>query len=93
MSGTRDSHSVVQLMGGRFRSLLPSDLFKAGACARESLPAPRGPDYASQISKEELKRIFRRWVGCHAPCQGAQKDCALGHAGMLSVTHIEYTAC
>ena len=51
---------VWQLMGGRFRSLLPSDLFKAGACARESLPAPRGAEYASEINKEELKRIFRR---------------------------------
>ena len=49
-------------MGGRFRMLLPSDLFKAGACARESLPAARGADYANPLIKAELKRLMRRRV-------------------------------
>ena len=49
-------------MGGRFRTLLPSDLFRAGACARESLPAARGADYANPANKAELKRLMRRRV-------------------------------
>ena len=51
---------AVQLMGGRFRALLPSDLFRAGACARESLPAAKGADYANVANKAELKRLMRR---------------------------------
>lgn len=50
----------MQAMGGRFRSLLPSDLFKAGALAVESLPATRGPEYATVSNRGELFRLMRR---------------------------------
>ena len=56
-------HSGVQMMGGRFRSVMPSDLFKPGAMARESLRAP-GRDYASTINREELQRLMRRYQCC-----------------------------
>ena len=50
---------LLQFMGGRFRSVMPSDLFKPGAMARESLRAP-GRDYASSVNREELQRLMRR---------------------------------
>lgn len=50
---------LFRAMGGRYRSLLPSDLVKPGACAVESLPAP-GSQYASEVSKGELARLMRR---------------------------------
>lgn len=53
------AHSGMQMMGGRFRSIMPSDLFKPGAMARESLRAP-GRDYASTVNREELQRLMRR---------------------------------
>ena len=50
---------LFRAMGGRYRSLLPSDLVKPGACAVESLPAP-GSAYAHGVSKGELARLMRR---------------------------------
>jgi hypothetical protein len=50
-------------MGGRFRSIMPSDLAAPGALAFESIPA-RGDQYARPGIKRELTRIFRR-DGCH----------------------------
>ena len=47
------------MMGGRFRSVMPSNLVYPGACAIESLPAP-GSEYASQAAKGELRRRFAR---------------------------------
>ncbi|EIE18854.1 hypothetical protein COCSUDRAFT_59782 [Coccomyxa subellipsoidea C-169] len=55
--------TLFKLMGGRFRNLMPSSLLRPGACAVESLPAP-GSEYASQMAKGELKRLFHR-DGCH----------------------------
>ena len=49
------------MMGGRFRSVMPSNLVYPGACAIESLPAP-GSEYASQAAKGELRRLFARSV-------------------------------
>lgn len=49
----------MQLMGGKFRNLMPSDLFKAGAMARESLPA-LGKQYAVERQRGELKLMMRR---------------------------------
>lgn len=46
-------------MGGRFRSVMPSDLARVGAIARESLPAP-GVEYASSSARRELFRLFKR---------------------------------
>lgn len=46
-------------MGGRFRSVMPSDLARVGAIARESLPAA-GVEYASDANRLELTRFFRR---------------------------------
>jgi hypothetical protein len=47
-------------MGGRFRSVMPSDLSKVGAIARDSLPALQGPEYATQSAKAQLVRHFRK---------------------------------
>jgi hypothetical protein len=55
---------VLQMMGGRFRNLMPSDLFQVGACARESLPARSG-GYASEVSRGELKQLMHRCVQIH----------------------------
>ena len=49
------------MMGGRFRSVMPSNLVYPGACAIESLPAP-GSEYASHAAKGELRRLFARSV-------------------------------
>lgn len=49
----------VQVMGGRFRSVMPSDLSRVGAIARESLPAA-GVEYATEANRVELARFFRR---------------------------------
>ena len=38
---------------------MPSDLFAPGAMAVESLPSP-GSQYASEVSRGELARLFRR---------------------------------
>ena len=56
-----DEYALLQMMGGRFRSVMPSDLVFPGACAVESLPAP-GSEYASQAAKGELRRLFARSV-------------------------------
>ncbi len=57
------------MSGGRFRSILPSDLRFVGACARESIPIPvrsnleaMRSNYSSSIQKQELLRMFRRLV-------------------------------
>ena len=49
----------LQLMGGRFRNMMPSDLFHAGAIARESLPAA-GRQYATDVPRRELLRMLKR---------------------------------
>eukprot|EP00878_Enallax_costatus_P006778 GHUV01007105.1.p1 GENE.GHUV01007105.1~~GHUV01007105.1.p1 ORF type:complete len:356 (+),score=121.12 GHUV01007105.1:733-1800(+) len=58
--------NLMQGLGGRFSSLMPSDLSKPGALAFESIPAR--PDnseaYAKPSVKRELARIFKR-DGCH----------------------------
>lgn len=46
-------------MGGRYRNVMPSDLFKRGALARGSLPAP-GKRYASENFRDELRILMRR---------------------------------
>ncbi|KAL4859030.1 hypothetical protein ACK3TF_000816 [Chlorella vulgaris] len=56
-------HTGITVMGGRFRSVMPSDLVKVGAIARESLPAP-SVEYATPASRIELRRLFSR-DGCH----------------------------
>jgi hypothetical protein len=55
--------AIFKAAGGRFSSLMPSDLAAPGALAFESLPAA-GPDYAAPGARRELVRIFRR-DGCH----------------------------
>jgi hypothetical protein len=55
--------AAFRVMGGRFRSVMPSDLTKVGALARESMPAA-GMQYATDEKRRELARFFRR-DGCH----------------------------
>lgn len=52
-------------MGGRYRNVMPSDLFKRGALARGSLPAP-GKQYASENFKDELRILMRRYTSSFA---------------------------
>ena len=54
---------LFKLLGGSFRSVLPSDLRFPGALAKESLPA-RGSDYATDIQRAELRLLHQRH-GCH----------------------------
>lgn len=55
--------ALYKVMGGKSRNLMPSDLFKAGAMAHESLPA-LGKQYAGDLGRKELKVMMRR-DGCH----------------------------
>eukprot|EP00879_Flechtneria_rotunda_P002455 GHRR01002652.1.p1 GENE.GHRR01002652.1~~GHRR01002652.1.p1 ORF type:complete len:486 (+),score=185.20 GHRR01002652.1:512-1969(+) len=57
---------IFKAMGGRFSSLMPSDLSKPGSLAFESIPArpESSQDYAKPSVKRELARIFKR-DGCH----------------------------
>lgn len=54
---------AFRMMGGHFRRVMPSDLTKVGAIARESIPAA-GMQYAGDEKRKELARFFRR-DGCH----------------------------
>ncbi|KAI8468344.1 MAG: hypothetical protein J3K34DRAFT_523049 [Monoraphidium minutum] len=54
---------VYKTAGGRFSSVMPSDLASPGALAFESIPAA-GREYARPTARRELARIFRR-DGCH----------------------------
>ena len=67
--------AVLQMMGGRFRSVMPSNLIYPGACAVESLPAP-GSEYASQAAKGELRRLFAR-------CGEASRGVCCGPCGHI----------
>lgn len=58
---------MLQMMGGSFRSVMPSDLFKPGALARGSLPAA-GKEYASDTFRGELKILMRRCVSILLKC-------------------------
>lgn len=53
--------AMFKIMGGRFRSVMPSDLLKVGAIGRESLPAG-GMQYATEEKRTELLRFFRRYA-------------------------------
>lgn len=55
--------AVYRLLGGRFAAVMPSDLLKPGAFARESLPA--GRRYANTAQRQEVVRIGRS-RGCHS---------------------------
>ena len=52
---------LTQMMGGRYCNVMPSDLFKRGALARGSLPAP-GKQYASETFRDELRILMRRYT-------------------------------
>lgn len=54
---------AFKVVGGSFRTIMPSDLTKVGAIARESIPAA-GMQYAGEEKRKELIRMFRR-DGCH----------------------------
>lgn len=63
MPSLRSCVALLQSMGGRFSSLMPSDLSKPGSLAFESIPA-KSDEYAQPSIKRELVRIFKR-DGCH----------------------------
>ena len=48
-----------QVLGGRFRSVMPSDLFAPGAMAVMSLPSP-GARYAGDASRDKLRQMYQR---------------------------------
>ena len=60
-----------QALGGRFRAVMPSDLFEAGALARRSLPARSvrlakqkyGPLYGNASELKRIGQFFDR-CGC-----------------------------
>ena len=54
----------LQLAGGKFRSVMPSDLFHPGAFAKKSLPA-RVSVYATSSERNELGEFFKEY-GCHS---------------------------
>ena len=58
---------MLQMMGGRFCSVMPSDLFKPGALACGSLPAA-GKEYASDTFRGELKILMRRYASMLLIC-------------------------
>lgn len=55
--------TAFKIVGGSFRTVMPSDLSKVGAIAKESIPAA-GMQYATDEKRRELIRMFRR-DGCH----------------------------
>ena len=58
---TEQGLGLLQVMGGRFRNVMPSDLFAPGAMATTSLPA-RGPQYATDATKKKLLELFKRYA-------------------------------
>ena len=59
------SIATFLLFGGRFRAVLPSDLFRPGSFARQSIAAPKGHEYATRVEKEAVQAIGKRH-GCHS---------------------------
>ena len=55
------------MMGGKYCNVMPSDLFKRGALAQGSLPAP-GQQYASSNFREELRILMRRYASSFTLC-------------------------
>ena len=66
--------TAFKIVGGSFRTIMPSDLNKVGAIAKESIPAA-GMQYATDEKRRELIRMFRR-DGCHH-C-GSRKGMVIG---------------
>lgn len=66
--------TAFKMVGGSFRTIMPSDLSKVGAIAKESIPAA-GMQYATDEKRRELIRMFRR-DGCHH-C-GSRKGMVIG---------------
>ncbi|PFX14168.1 hypothetical protein AWC38_SpisGene21700 [Stylophora pistillata] len=56
---------VIKILGGRFRSVLPSSLTHPGAFARKYIPA-KGQDYASAAEKLKRLRLLGRKHGCYS---------------------------
>ncbi|KAL9962377.1 hypothetical protein ACROYT_G031473 [Oculina patagonica] len=54
---------VFKLLGGKFRSVLPSNLIHPGAFARSYIPA-KGQNYASNAVKQKLGSLGKKY-GCH----------------------------
>jgi len=55
--------ALYAVMGGRFRTVMPSDLRYPGANASASLPAA-GEGYIGEAQRQELQYFFQRF-GCH----------------------------
>eukprot|EP00118_Oscarella_pearsei_P028373 m.311562 g.311562 ORF g.311562 m.311562 type:complete len:351 (+) comp81595_c0_seq1:1-1053(+) len=59
------STTVFFLFRGRFRAVLPSNLFQPGSFARESIAATKGVGYANQTEKEAINKLGKKY-GCHS---------------------------
>lgn len=55
--------AAFRMLGGVFRTIMPSDLLTVGAVARESIPA-KGINYASDSQRKKLAKFYRMH-GCH----------------------------
>lgn len=69
--------ALFKLLGGKYRNVMPSDLFYPGSMAVESVAAINGPKYADMIQKREVGRINRRY-GCHS-CGAKRKEFICDH--------------
>jgi len=54
---------AYKALGGRFRTMLPSDVRYPGAFAKESIPA-NGKAYANEVQRKSILSLYRRY-GCH----------------------------
>ena len=54
---------LTQVLGGQYRRIMPSDLRKPGAFARQSIPVSK-VEHATLEQKAHLISIFKR-DGCH----------------------------
>ena len=61
---TFSSAVVFRALGGRFSSVLPSNLMKAGAFARDWIPA-KTPQFATDYEKSLIQSIGKKY-GCHS---------------------------
>ena len=55
--------AAFRILGGVFRSVMPSDVLYVGAVAKHSIPA-KGTTYASETERRKITNFYRLY-GCH----------------------------